>query len=616
VSASVEGREPPAAAPGAATLDGPRLATALRAGAHRVAASQEHLNRINVFPVPDGDTGTNLTLTVSAILPVLQQPPERVDALLERVAEAAIDGARGNSGAILAQFLVGFAEGARGAAELNAARFAASLQRGAAYARESLSEPREGTLLTVLADFAASIHALREQGVDAFPELLARGLESARASLEQTRFQLEALRRANVVDAGAQGFVELITGMSDSLNGREPVETTQSFAPLPTVGETVDTEHPFCTECVVTGSSIDRAKLRAALAELGNSVVVAGTSDKARLHVHADDPGAVFRLAAQFGQVSARKADDIRKQQDAAHHARSHGVAVVVDSAADIPAEELDRLGIHMIPMRVHFGERSFLDKVSLSPEEFFRELAANPEHPKTSQPPPGDFRRTFEFLASHYETVIAVTVTASVSGTHTAAETAASRVQSRGRVVVIDSLNASLGEGLVAMYAAECASGGLPGNEVERRVREIIPRTRTFGLLATLDFAVRGGRVPRIVKSFAQVLHLTPVLMTFRSGRVAAGSALFGRHRLRERFAQLVRRRIRSSRNYRVAVGHGQSPGEAKHLLEEVCAGLSNVTQRYLVPLGTALGVHGGPGMLVVAIQEYTPVEPERAAP
>jgi DegV family protein with EDD domain len=611
VSASLEGTGSTAVIAAASTLEAARLATALRAGVNRVAASQEQLNRINVFPVPDGDTGTNLTLTVSALLPALQQPPGRVDTLLERVAEAAIDGARGNSGAILAQFLVGFAEGARGVVTFTAASFDACLQRGCAYARESLSEPREGTMLTVLAEFARSIHGLVENdGIDTFPELLARGLESARAALEQTRFQLEALRRANVVDAGALGFVEFVTGISDSLEGREPAGAEQSFAALPTAGETVDTEYPFCTECVIAGGNIDRVKLRTALAGLGNSVVVAGTSEKAKVHVHTGDPGAVFRLAAQFGTVSARKADDIRKQQDAAHHARSHGVAVVVDSAADIPAEELDRHGIHMIPMRVHFGERSFLDKVSLSPEEFFRELATHPEHPKTSQPPPGDFRRTFEFLASHYQTVVALTVTASVSGTHMAAETAAARVQSRGRVVVVDTLNASLGEGLVAMYAAECAAAGLQGEEVLRRVHAIIPRTRTFGLLSTLDYAVRGGRVPGIVKTIARLLHLTPVLMTFRNGRVAAGSALFGRLRLRERFARLVRRRIRSSGTYRVAVGHGQAPDEARRLLEEVCGGLPNVTRRYVVPLGTALGVHGGPGLLVVAIQEYTPVE------
>src|SRR6185312_16399739 len=135
-------------------LDGPALAAALRAGIRRVIAQQEHLNKINVFPVPDGDTGTNLALTLTAVQNVLRGEAPPVDDLLARVADAAIDGARGNSGAILAQFFVGFADGAAQLSELNSLQFAEAAQRGAEYARESLSEPREGTLLTVLTDFA------------------------------------------------------------------------------------------------------------------------------------------------------------------------------------------------------------------------------------------------------------------------------------------------------------------------------------------------------------------------------------------------------------------------------------------------------------------------------
>ena len=126
---------------------------------------------------------------------------------------------------------------------------------------------------------------------------------------------------------------------------------------------------------------------------------------------------------ASLAKFPGQKADDMRKQQDAAHHRHRRGVAIVVDSSADIPDEELERLEIHMVPMRVHFGERSYLDKVSMRPGEFYRELADNPQHPKTSQPPPGDFRRIFEFLASHYETVVSINVTARVSGTLAAAQ-------------------------------------------------------------------------------------------------------------------------------------------------------------------------------------------------
>jgi DegV family protein with EDD domain len=303
----------------------------------------------------------------------------------------------------------------------------------------------------------------------------------------------------------------------------------------------------------------------------------------------------------------------MQRQQDAAHHRHRRGVAVVVDTAADIPDEELERLEIHVIPLRVHFGERRFLDKVSLSPEQFYRELASNPEHPKTSQPPPGDFRRVFEFLASHYDTVISVNVTGRVSGTRAAAEAAAQRIQAHGRVVVIDSLNASVGQGLIATYTAECAQAGMSAEQVIAATRAILPRTHTFGLLGRLDFAVRGGRVPRIVKMLADWLNLTPILFSHRNGTVGTGTVLLGRGNLRSRFARLVRRRMRDDLGYRVAVGHANAEAEGRQLLEEICEGLEHIHARYLMPLGTALGVHGGPGMLVVGLQEYEPLQAAR---
>ena len=602
-----------------AALDGIALASALRAGIRRVIANQEHLNKINVFPVPDGDTGTNLALTLSAVLAAVRAAESHVGTLLARIADAAIDGARGNSGAILAQFFVGLGDRAAHLPALTPGDFADAVEGGAAYAREALSEPREGTILTVITDFAAEVSALvRGHGVAEFGALLGRALERARRSLDHTRFQLEALRKADVVDAGALGFVELVAGFAAQVSGEAATDADgaddeeMSIAMLrddmETAGSEIDLDHRFCTECVITGEKVDRRRLREALGELGSSVVVAGTQRKTKIHAHVDDPAAVFRLARTHGAISAQKADDMRKQQGAAHHHTRRGVAVVVDSAADVPEEELERLEIHVIPMRVHFGERSYLDKISMTQEEFYRELASNPAHPKTSQPPPGDFRRMFEFLASHYDTVLSINITSRVSGTLAAAQAAAERVRAHGKVIVIDSLNASLGEGLVAMYAAECAQAGYSRDAVVAATRAVIPRTHTFGLLGRLDFAVRGGRVPKIIKTIADFLHLTPVLINQRKGKIGTGTVLFGRRDVRSRFARLVRRRMADDVGYRVAVGHANAEGEGRQLLEEICAGLDNVHSRYLTQLGTALGVHGGPGMLVAAIQEYEP--------
>src|SRR5690606_30097101 len=164
----------------------------------------------------------------------------------------------------------------------------------------------------------------------------------------------------------------------------------------------------WCTECLVSGPAIDRRRLREALAGLGDSLVIAGGRRRARVHVHVDDPEAVFRIAAGFGAVAGRKADDMFSQQASARGG-ARTVAIVTDSAADLPEDVLAALDIHVVPARIHFGDHSYLDKVSLDTAEFYRMMATSAVHPTTSQPPPGDFRRLYQILGSHHPGIISI---------------------------------------------------------------------------------------------------------------------------------------------------------------------------------------------------------------
>jgi DegV family protein with EDD domain len=589
-------------------LDGLRLGRALKAGILRLLSRQEHLDKINVFPVPDGDTGTNLAMTMRAVLNALQRSPDaHAGHTLTNVADAALDGARGNSGAILAQFLLGLADELGTLDRLSAATLAEGVVAGAACARESLSEPREGTILTVLTDFAVAMQAANRSGVEDLDALFRRGVAAARVSLERTPELLDALRKANVVDAGALGFVELVTGIQDYLEhggDHEPMPegfSMQGPHDEEAAGSEENLEYRYCTECVVTGASVDRRKLRERLSQLGGSLVVAGLERKVRVHIHVNEPAAVFRAAADFGQVSAEKADDMQRQQHAAH-ATGRRIAVVTDSGADIPDEDMDRLDIHMVPVRVHFGEQSYLDKVGLTSEEFYAELARNPHHPKTSQPPPGDFRRRFEFLASHYASVLSINVTRRVSGTIMAAEAAAARVAAHGAVRVIDSMNASVGQGLVVMYAAERVQAGDSLEQVIAATKAIISLTQTFGLVGSLSYAVRGGRVPGWVRTAADALRIMPVLHSTVDGGIKGSGVLFGRRNLKEKFARYIVRRMSRDRRYRLLIGHANAEPEGRWMLERLR--VRNVVEAKLLPLGSALGVHGGPGTLCVGVQ------------
>ncbi|MEJ2275566.1 MAG: DegV family protein, partial [Woeseiaceae bacterium] len=518
-------------------LDGDTFAAALRSGIHCVLGQQELLNRINVFPVADSDTGTNLALSLGSALGLLNSPGQKqLGTLLADVADALLDGSRGNSGAILAQFFQGLSDAAGEITHFSTYTFGKAVSQGSEYAHDALSKPREGTILSVIAAFAESINSqvfrVPECGFDA---MLDEALQRVEEALANTPNQLDVLRKAGVVDAGAKGFTELVSGMATYLrDGTEVPLPHGSMAhelepAVDTSGLENASQYRYCTECIVTGRGIDRRKLREQLSALGDSLVLAGTKRKAKIHIHADDPEAVFDAARRFGELSAEKADDTHRQQ-AATHDDVRPFAVIVDSGADISDADMERLDIHMVPCRIQFGDHGYLDKVSITIDEFYEELASSPVHPTTSQPAPGDFRRQFQFLAGHFDDVVSINLTSVASGTYEAARLAASRTDAPGRIHVIDSRNASLGQGQLAVLAAECAAAGAGIQETLDVVRAQVPETRTFAIVRDLSYAVSGGRLPRWVRTVADLLRLIPIICTTRDGRISLSGFLAGR--------------------------------------------------------------------------------------
>ena len=509
-------------------------------------------------------------------------------------------------------FFQGMSDSALRLTDFSAQTLAHAVSLGSEYAHDALADPKEGTILSVIAAFAGHMDRHMPDTPDApFAPLVSGATEAARVALTKTEQQLEVLRKAGVVDAGARGFVVLAEGITDYLvDGTETAqpEIADSIvraAPMLTAGSEASPAFRYCTECVVNGEDIDRRKLRESLSILGDSLVLAGTKRKAKIHIHVDDPDAVFTVAGQFGTVSGMKADDMDVQQHSTHDARAQ-FAVITDSAADIADEDLERLDIHLVPCRIQFGERGYLDKVSITTEEFFDKLAAAETPPTTSQPAPGDFRRQYQYLATHFPDVVSINLTPRVSGTFQAAESAASRINASGRVHVVNSQNASIGQGLLAVFAAECSAAGVDVETTLAALRQLIPRTASFALIRDLQYAVRGGRVPASRNRIADWLRLTPVVSTRADGSLSTSGVLPGRKNLVPKFARYVAKRCNPDAELHVALGHAVCRQDAERLREELTALLPNVTRATITGMGSAVGAHGGPGSIVVGVQEY----------
>ncbi len=597
-------------------LSGYGLRRALLAGAERVIAQRDELNRINVFPVPDGDTGTNMAFTLAAVSNAIRRGrAPHFGEVMRRAASEAIDGARGNSGAILAQFFQGVSEAVADRRKVTPAALAEATSSGSRLAREALAEPREGTILSVIAAFAAEMQRTVAAGARDFRTSFGPALARARRALDDTPQQLAVLRSAGVVDAGGLGFVDMLEGIDEFIRtGRHspatapPADAGEAGVDMPESRHDESETHRWCTECIVSGESVDRLALKASLLALPlTSLVLAGTREKVRVHAHVDEPALLFETCARHGRVSSEKADDMRRQVASSHQARDR-VAIVVDSGADVPGEALEQLDIHVVPVRISIGARDYLDKVSLSPREFYRELRDSPVPPRTSQPPPGDFRRLFEFLLSHHRDLVYVGLSRALSGTLQSGESAAARVDP-AHARVVDTNHGSAAQALIAIDAAEAAAAGYSADEIVARVRAASRKATLFAVVRDLSYGVRGGRAPKLVVPLQRFTRCVPIVRSTASGKLGFGGVLWGRSDVPQRFAAAVARQLDPERAWRIIVGHCDAPEDAAIASETLRARVPNIARLWTIEAGSAIGAHAGPGSLLIGVLPETPL-------
>lgn len=587
------------------SIGGYGLRLALIAGAQRVILARDEIDRINVFPVADGDTGTNLAFTFHAMLGGMRDMRSGdVGVVLRQAAFDAIDGARGNSGAILAQFFQGLAQSVGSAKRLTLAQLAEALTTAALSARAALAEPKEGTIISVISDFAESTTRALRRGARGLREWVDLMIVSARQSLANTPRQLAVLRKARVVDAGAKGFVEFLEGVAAfAREGRKRRPIIEAGAP----SESNQAHHHdlgpvrfrYCTECLVRTEMVDLSTVRAALSALTlDSLVTVAGAQRLKIHAHIDEPAQLFEVAARFGDVVQRKADDMQAQARAMSVARP--TAIVVDSAADVPPELLRTLGIHVVPVRVNFGSEEFIDRITLSSDEMFQRMVDGGV-PRTSQPPAGEFRRLYDQLASHHRDIVSLQISSRLSGTWQAAVAAAAH-GGDGKVRVLDSQNASAGQGLLALRAARMAQAGCSGAEIVAAIEAVRAQAMTFAVLPDLRYACAGGRLPGWTRWWTERLGLVLEIAMRADGKIGPKGAFFGRGDWVPRFTSRLLRRLAGAQKLELLVADCQNP-----VAGERCAALlrealgPRLASLHRVQAGTALGAHAGPGALIV---------------
>jgi len=585
------------------TLNGPGFSRVLRAGALAVVREQESLNRINVFPVRDADTGANLAATLKAAASRLgNASPDGVGAAARAAADGALDGARGNSGAIFAQFLHGLAGGMERHSQVDGPQFAVAARMGTESAYTALQDPREGTILSVLKAWSHELG--RRSAEEDFTEMMHGGLVAAREALAHTPRQLEVLARSHVVDAGGQGFVYFLEGIIESLRGREAawvpiVAPPRGLPPFSPEHDEIDERFRFCTEALLTprDAPLSRGAVMSAVLGLGESLVVAGGERRLRVHIHTNEPQKFLATVAALGVIEHSKIDDMVLQQ---LEGRAAAIALVTDSTTDLPEDTAFRLGVVAVPLTLSLGDEDYLDGVDITLDGFIHRVTSGTGVPRSSQPAVADFVQTYRRLLEYREGIVSVHIAAAMSGTVRSAQAAAREVDP-ARIRVIDSCAVSVGAGLLLEAAGEAIASGAGLDEVAALLEKTKRDIRIFGTVASLDFAVRGGRLsPSMARTLTR-LHLAPIIVFDETGKAGKGGAALGFDRA---LNAIIRRAVKFAAGApaRAMVVHSGDQAGADFVAARLSERLGGEVP--VVRAGAVLTTHVGVGSVSVAVR------------
>ena len=303
-------------------VDGPLFKRALLGSLSWLSANHEEVNRLNVFPVPDGDTGTNMLLTLqSAVEDIKESDAAEVSKIAKLASHGSLMGARGNSGVILSQIFRGFARAVEGKGSLSPAELATAFEEAANAAYRAVNKPTEGTILTVAREAGRSASAAASSPDATVPSVIAAAASGARAAVLKTPSQLQILRDAGVVDAGGFGLQIILEGMLKTVEESELslVALAAARPAAPPAASQVAVELPeggwgYCTEFLIEGSNLDLDRITNQIEALGNSVLVVGEPELVKVHVHTDDPTRVITLAGGYGKLLKLNVGDMSTQ--------------------------------------------------------------------------------------------------------------------------------------------------------------------------------------------------------------------------------------------------------------------------------------------------------------
>ncbi|TYB31836.1 MAG: DegV family EDD domain-containing protein [Candidatus Mcinerneyibacterium aminivorans] len=584
-------------------LDGEKFFYKIASGLKEIIKRKDHLNKINYFPVADGDTGTNLALTSNYIIKNTKIN-DSVSNVAKSLANAAFNGARGNSGIILAQFFKGISNSFENKKKIDVAEYSIAIKNAVEFAYNSVNEPVEGTILTVMKEWSLSLNKVRYEVKD-FKQLFAESFKAAKKAMDNTINQLKILKKHNVVDAGAKGFVFFLEGVKEFLKSPDKINIVddalyQELEDEHEYNSLENIDYRYCCQLILTNPTLTKKQIINTIGNLGDSLIIAEGENKFKIHIHSNKPNIISTRLNEFGNIANPVIEDMISQYNLRNMHKKR-IAIVTDSTCDLPSEYIEKNNIYMNPLMVNFDGSEFIDKVSIKPGELYNYFKKSDGFPKTSQPNINSFVSLYRKLFKKYDRIISIHISKNLSGTYESAIKAANIVDS-SRVYVADSKNLSTALGLLIQKVSELVNNGVDFEKIVEKIEKYKENINIYVSVKNLKYMIRGGRVSKAKGLFAKILNLKPIISLDKKGKSTMMGKSFSFKGNLNKITNLIEKKLKENKNLKYAIGHVHARKEAEELKNKVYKKIGKNPQ-YITDVSPIIGTHAGIGSLSISI-------------
>jgi len=580
----------------------------------KIEENKEEINKINVFPVPDQDTGSNMAKTLLGIKEAIEGKEFKN---LKEISEAALDGAlisaQGNAGVIYVGFLASFLP-LLDKNPVDAKKLAIAFERGAKRAWESIQNPKEGTILDVIDAASQTFKKESEKETDII-KLLRKAIEKAKEALLATREKMEIFKKANVVDAGGLGFLVILESYLEALEPALAKASAAKEMPSEKIKRFVQVlSNRYEVVSLIENLRLDENTVRERLKKLGNSLDVVRVGNKMKIHIHTDYPDEVRDIMRKTGQILELRTEDMAKEVVGELSLRKVSIGIVTENnVACLPEKVRERYQIETVDAIVDWPKGKNLPGENIYQKMREADRQGIKTFPKTSQPSPQAYLEVFEKQLQKFDKVLCISTSSKLSGCYNSACQAKEILNEneKERVYIFDSLQAAASQALLILRAIELIQEQREINEVIEELKRLREnKTYLYVIFEDPKWVEAGGRVSKGQANWIRrmkKLNLHP-LITIKKGVVTSGGVVFAKDIAEALFKKIEKdsQKVRKQgKRIRVIVGQADNPDQAEKLrqiLEEIKAEVPFISLASPVVCS-----HTGPGTLLAA---WLPIE------